>query len=941
MDETPPADIDQLAQLVEQMFLGNLVSLKLLKERLDSELLQKAHIIQDKKAWNRRIVRTNTQIMYKQQKFNLIQEESEGYAKLVVEVQSRAELFAKSKSLDMGIVNGTMDAILSLIGYFNLDPNHAVEVVLGLFISNVQSDFKFYLELFKVSPWHNTTNIDKPIFANLLGYRLSQLNDLCSDGARPKIIMCAALMLKKGFFSVSDIYGYLKPADDAFQELHADAVLNFKESAKTYGRVALSALPSDSAAPVSVKSESIGNQKTQLCEALFYVGDFLNGKKLLMHNADVFLTLQPTIVKSLSRCLHWAIDPVYSSAFTTSHAIPFTCEVDAFLEYFQTWSDGQTQVRNYKEFFQDLVPMLYLVAPYLHQDPALLTKLCCLTHKNIDVNDPTSKTSRMWIKILTAVILPGVSMSGTNYGLSWEVWNVIKSLPYDLRFTIYGEWKNTLYSSFPELQLPYAQAVVETKKILRRISKENVKQFGRSLGKISHMNPVAVFSTILDQLQAYENLIVPVVDCLRYVSEMGHDILVYTLIQACASTEKDRLKTDGTNLSLWINSLAVFAGHLFKKYLTIELTSLLDYIHCQVLSGNPLDLVILKELVTRMSGIEQVLEGSSPHQIESKAGGKALHLAVRNYGVVSKVALNTKSSAPHLLNSLVNTDSVVKFAVLVGKQRHACVYTSHEEHLKALGSLFDQVHETFLHYMEFWISNMDADKIAQCVPTFDELHGRFSLEPDIAWSILRPKMSAEYSKLLSLGADSLNSDAMEVEQTKCSLSQILDLNDVTSLPINFWTAMQPSFYTEFWTLSLRDIFVPTSAYSIELEKLKLSLTSIDSNPVTGTRNDSHTLIDKRQTSRDKIVQSIDELKLEMHNQTKHVEAVRKDLKQLKSTWFLDGVDRNSIISSVLQNCVRPRLGFSGEDAMYCAKFLLLLHDLGTPNFNTLRALDIV
>ena len=89
---------------------------------------------------------------------------------------------------------------------------------------------------------------------------------------------------------------------------------------------------------------------------------------------------------------------------------------------------------------------------------------------------------------------------------------------------------------------------------LRRLSKETVKPSGRQLGKLSHNNPGIVFDYVLTQIQRYDNLIGPVVDALKYLTSMSYDILSYCIIEAIANPEKDRMKTDNMNISLWLQS---------------------------------------------------------------------------------------------------------------------------------------------------------------------------------------------------------------------------------------------------------------------------------------------------------------------------------------------------------------------------------------------------
>ena len=69
-------------------------------------------------------IRYRTQQLYRQQKFNLVREESEGYSKL------QTELFAFSSSSSISDLSNahTQSLIVrvrSLIGYFDLDPNRS------------------------------------------------------------------------------------------------------------------------------------------------------------------------------------------------------------------------------------------------------------------------------------------------------------------------------------------------------------------------------------------------------------------------------------------------------------------------------------------------------------------------------------------------------------------------------------------------------------------------------------------------------------------------------------------------------------------------------------------------------------------------------------------------------------------------------------------------
>ena len=109
-------------------------------------------------------------------------------------------------------------------------------------------------------------------------------------------------------------------------------------------------------------------------------------------------------------------------------------------------------------------------------------------------------------------------------------------------------------------------------------------------------------------------------DSLKYLTSLSFDVLGYSIIEALNNPEKDRTKHDGTSISLWLQSLSNFCGAIFKKY-NIELTGILQYVANQLKSKRSLDLLILKEVVLKMSGIEAAEDMTDEH-IDAMAGGR-------------------------------------------------------------------------------------------------------------------------------------------------------------------------------------------------------------------------------------------------------------------------------------------------------------------------------
>ena len=80
----------------------------------------------------------NTQMHYEQKKFNLIQEENEGFSKVITELSTGLT------EENLPIIKDNID---QLIRYFNLDPNRVIDVILDGFSTDPHN--LVYLDLMK------------------------------------------------------------------------------------------------------------------------------------------------------------------------------------------------------------------------------------------------------------------------------------------------------------------------------------------------------------------------------------------------------------------------------------------------------------------------------------------------------------------------------------------------------------------------------------------------------------------------------------------------------------------------------------------------------------------------------------------------------------------------------------------------------------------------
>lgn len=106
---------------------------------------------------------------YKQQKFNLLREESEGFAKAITELNQN---FAITKLTSEQLY----DRLMALIGYFDIDPNRMLDLVIESFEYHLQYT-EIYVNLL------NLLHFDQTTLCQLIGFKFQQYQvTSCSVG---------------------------------------------------------------------------------------------------------------------------------------------------------------------------------------------------------------------------------------------------------------------------------------------------------------------------------------------------------------------------------------------------------------------------------------------------------------------------------------------------------------------------------------------------------------------------------------------------------------------------------------------------------------------------------------------------------------------------------------------------------------------------------------
>ncbi|TWW74883.1 THO complex subunit 2 [Takifugu flavidus] len=897
----------------------------ILKERLDPETLESLGLIKQAHQFNQKIVKIKTKLFYKQQKFNLLREENEGYAKLITELGQDL-----SGSITSHLV---LESIKSLIGCFNLDPNRVLDIILEVYESRSDQD-EFFLSLIKSYMCEPLT------LCHILGFKFKFYQE--PNEETPKSLYhIAAALLHHNLIELEDLYVHLMPPDVTIVEEHKRDISEAKQLDRKLVKLVLPTDKNEEKDKEDDKNEKLpDNQKLGLLEALLRIGDWHHAQSIMDQMPSFYTTSHKAIALALCQLVHLTVEPLYRRVGVSKGA------KGRPLHPLKS-KRAPRPTECFEDLRRDTFSMLGYLGPHLSNDPILFAKIVRLgkafmkeyqNESRPDARDKMDTLLSCFLSIADQVLLPSLSLMESNACMSEELWGLFKLFPYQHRYRLYGQWKNETYLSHPLLVKVKAQTVERAKYIMKRLTKENVRQSGRQVGKLSHSNPTILFDYMLSQIQWYDNLIGPVVDSLKYLTSLSYDVFACILqmdciIEALANPEKEKMKHDDTAISSWLQSLASLCGAVFRKY-SIELAGLLQYVTNQLKTGKSFDLLILKEVVQKMAGIEITNEMTS-EQLEAMTGGEQLKAEGGYFGQIR----NTKKSSQRLKDVLLDHKLALPLCLLMAQHRNGVVFLEGgEKHLKLVGHLYDQCHDTLVQFGGFLASNLSTEDYIKLVPSIDVLCNQFHTPHDAAFFLSRPmyahQILSKYDELKKAEKGNKQQQKLQKYVAACEQVMMPVHESVVSLhPPRVWDDLRPQFYATFWSLTMYDLAVPHVAYEREINKLKTQIKEIEEN--------TEMPMNKKKKEKERCTALQEKLQEEEKKQMEHVQRVLYRLKLEKDNWLLTKSTKNETITKFLQLCLFPRCIFSAIDAVYCAHFVELVHQQKTPNFCTLLCYDRV
>ena len=398
---------------------------------------------------------------------------------------------------------------------------------------------------------------------------------------------------------------------------------------------------------------------------------------------------------------------------------------------------------------------------------------------------------------------------------------------------------------------------------MKRLAKENIKTIGRQIAKYAHSGPLLVYTHILSQIEVFDNLIPLVVDALRFSTELSRDCMAYCIVIQLRK-DNGKLKDGDTHYSTWFSALCKFIGTFYKKYPLTDLKGILHFLLQRLAIGESIDLLVLKELLSKMGGCETVLE-ISHSQLECLAGGNVLRGEAMG-GAGAEVASRRASSA--LQDELVKSKTALPILLFIAQVRTKTLYGEASNQLKLISYLYDTCQDVLMQFTDFLLNGTKAiSSFAAIMPSLHQLVNEVGLSLPIAFQLVRPLFRAAIQT--SHDPDAVPDNLKPWHPFNPLIKVLIQ----SKFPETYWEVVSPELYITFWSLSLYDIIQPKSRYDSEIAKIKSKYNEVSSqlDTLNKARVRDEKAIKLKKSEMSKLMNRISNLTSELDEQKNHVE----------------------------------------------------------------------
>ncbi|KAI2624280.1 hypothetical protein GGR54DRAFT_569053 [Hypoxylon sp. NC1633] len=641
--------------------------------------------------------------------------------------------------------------------------------------------------------------------------------------------------------------------------------------------------------------------------------------------------------------------------------------------YLDEWADNVPVCQTVDDIFTLSSTFLNISGVNIGREPSLVKKIAVIGVKSF-LQDQSPENVTRWQDLLRRTLVPSLCLTDVNVDAVAAVWDLLKHYPTQVRYNIYSECYEGQISRLPAMARAFKNARLDTLATLKRLSLQNLSSSAKKLAKVALSSPGIVCKVALDQIESYTNLIEAFVECTKYFTEMGHDVLVWSLLSSLGGKQRSRTQEISVLLtSRWLQALSKFSGRVFRRYSNMDPSPVIYYVNDQVARGNSTDLIILRELVTSMGGIVSDVDFTDT-QLFALGGGELLRRqTLVNLG---DKRYESSKSATRLMKALVQTDLASQLLSNMAQYRQSAIYhlPEDETHIKYLSSVIDDSQQALVQYVELLRNNLTPEEFDARIPSIPQLMTDFGLDANLAFMIGRA--SLQYFMLgpgekVAVAAPELTKDTdgdtvidtkdndgttTSTETQDTGDAMVVDVPDADKgdprqvpssttngqksdrfldvlgpiissvrglLPSEVWDKINPEFFVLFWSLQTGDLVVPMASYEAETSRVEKQYAELKRE-----RGD----MSNKKKSLDALIQLMKDLAAEASACSERVSKTKLLLSKQSARWFTSSAKPDLIADTFIEECLVPRILLSPGDADFCHRVVKFMHTTRVPNF---------
>ncbi|KAL3916275.1 MAG: hypothetical protein SGILL_005249 [Bacillariaceae sp.] len=886
----------------------------------------------------------NTSHNYKQSKFNLLQEESEGYSKVV-------QLLTNLTSTDSTTCSEQQETSLlhRLIGTFDLDPHRVLDLALVVLETKLISDKEACLE--RLLEFIGTLPSLPALMAFKLNSSSSSSNgttapnelggtaDAHSSTPKERLLRTVAFLINRGVMDLPSMLEFFPPMEDDIETAYKIHWMKEKGRILALTRVSLSGSTASKEDPKQAEYRQRlqdamkplqDNNALSIILLLLQAGKWTELKPLLPNKdwwSQLCCLMPETFGAALCNeadrriqecCLALQVgdgdpglnQPWHAAARKDDAISPPNVRKGNF--------DGEPHVDSILASLWD--PLFCIVqSGCIASRPVLFCKIC---------------------RMLSDMLQSTKEGKNGEYALSAGHFEFFKA--FLVSYDLYQGWRGIglerggLSSSAGGKPLPNVLSEMEAGKaaryVLKRLSKDNIRDMSRQLAKVTHANPLVVFATILNQIESYDNMVEVMVEAMRFANPLSLDVLGYCILGRLSGS------TGGVNRSrLKVKryfSLETFTGEFYKRRPFVEFRGIIAYLMTRLQGGNVMELGMLRTLLKVAGGFSfadySPAASLNQAQLEGRSGSLTLMKETMSFGIVEDT---NARAAVHIREVLQANGLGVSLLILIAQARDQVLFDATRggvKEVKLFGNMYDSCQVVLAILLNFLVSDDAKYTVnshsgasialySKYLPSLEALHGDYGLDFETAWFFSRPVVQTALT-----------------DQPKSTLSQYELNEDVRKtysdcLPDRVWNSLKPRLVEFFHMKSAYDLYCPEAIYVAEIARIGKEVERIKAMKASATKAESDSL--------DRLQAVSKQLENDVKTQKRHVEATLKELDEEKSSFFASEDVSQEAAQQFLVHCVYPRSIQSPDDAMYASTFAFKLHKVWTPGFSTIHYLD--